>query len=202
MIIHIFSPEKFELIKRKYLDLEMRFNRLAGYIEGDSDYTEAEENHEREGRKNVRSDCREGIFCLDYAFLLINRMGCGYGDITMHMTRCHEALKDLEEIILSYENKIPTGQLPKAPGFNLDGYLNLERIIEIFPEQIEAIGQYIVDSGKEGKKPEEALKDKLDLDQEQIRMILEMVEEDMLIQSEVQAISSQQTESQEKAGVL
>ncbi len=218
MIIHIFSEEKFELIKRKYMDLEVRFNRLAGSIEGyrddeqqdpatdenrEREYTEAEGDCEIEKGKDVRSDCRESIFCLDYAYLLINRMGCGYGDLTMHMSRCHETLKDLEKIVLRYENKIQPSQSPEMPGFkNLDGYLNLERDIAIFPDQIEAIGQYIVDSGKKGKKPQEALNDMLDLDPEQIRMILEMVEEDMLIKSEVQAISSQQKENQEKAGVL
>ncbi len=78
MVLHIFSERKFELIKRKYMDLEKRFNRLAGFIEGGS-YIDDETDEWGQPRSSVAtqteqgqeyrdkqytSDCREAMFCL------------------------------------------------------------------------------------------------------------------------------------------
>ncbi len=206
MVLHIFSERKFKLIKRKYMDLEKRFNRLAGFIEGGPceddeigergeprSYVATQTGESQNYRdKQYTSDCREGMFCLDYAHMMILRMGCKYGDLSLHMTNCHATLEDLERIVMKYEDRVAAGeiQLPDTNGVleKFAEIVDLDGGIQCLPYQIEAIREEVK---KSKKKPEEALNSILGLEPEEIRMFLEMIEEDALIKSEVAALSSQ-----------
>ncbi len=135
---------------------------------------------------------------LDYAHLMILRMGCRYGDLTSHMTNCHATMEDLEKTIEKYEKKAATGeiQIPDMPERvkRFTEIVDLDGGIQWLPYQIEAIRQEVKKSGKD---PEETLNSMINLEPEEVRMLLEMMEEDALIKSELAAISNQSNRQNE-----
>ena len=165
MAYYIFTPHKLEEEKKLYTNLETRFNRLAGLF-------------------NYR-DCFEGMACLDYAEILIGRMSYGSGDLSKNMDLCIETLNDLKRIVLRYERRLGVDELEilengQTAGFKrLIDSANIEVSADFFSEFVQWIKAAC---NEEKKKPEEIMRSLLGADPETIRLLLEALDEDKIIE--------------------